>query len=688
MSIYGHKRWTIIARTGLLGVTIGGALGLIEAACLRLPHFALAFPRPHVPFAFWFLAPLLASVAFGLLGLLTGWVIVLVKSRFFAMMLIASVAGLAGAYVALIIRFYPSNRTWFVFLHQVVSPELLVTLVFSCALALLWVTATPSSPLGALVHIPIRPWSLAAAVLATCLAVAVGISYLFSGSMASTVHAGGRSKSPNIILIVSDTTRADHLSSYGYFRKTTPNIDGFARRGVLFEDAISASSWTLPAMASIFTGLLPHQHGAGADEPLGNGPKTLPEILRTVGYETAGFSANPHYGISPWGLSRGFDTYTDSTATLGYSVDASRLGHNIIEPLSEQWFHHSRFNEFTAQQLNEQVCDWFAHRSGRPFFLLVHYDDAHDSYEVPSPFDHFYGPISEEAKRLLPEAKYNRAELTIGQRESVIAAYDNALRYIDSQVGELLCFLQQSPDWSNTYIIFTADHGEAFGEHHAYTHGWDLYREVLHVPLVIAGPGVPAGLRITDPASTRQILPTVLEWSGMRHPVLHRRSLSRLWEPRNVPDFPEEPVFSEFLDPATSSSGPQGVVSVTTRDWHIIWHTDHRNQLYRWPSDPQEKLNLFDVRENQEIVQRLEGILLPMMMRSYPPWRDTRYLEALPNSSFSSHGETQNSDWPLPTGRLLPLAPGVVQSVFPPNPETPSRIVEDDMVRSIPYGGP
>src|ERR1019366_10524505 len=100
--------------------------------------------------------------------------------------------------------------------------------------------------------------------------------------------------------------------------------------------------------------------------------------------------------------------------------------------------------------------------------------------------------------------KYGRVELTNSQRQSVITAYDNSLKYIDSQVGELLRSLERSPECSNTYIIITADHGEAFGEHHAYTHGWDLHREVLHVPLVVAGPGIPAGVRITAIANTPQ----------------------------------------------------------------------------------------------------------------------------------------------------------------------------------------
>ena len=182
-----------------------------------------------------------------------------------------------------------------------------------------------------------------------------------------------------------------------------------------------------------------------------------------------------------------------ATTTLGYSLDATRFGHDFIKPLTEAWFHRSRFNQFNAHQLNEQIYHWFDHRSDRPFFLFVQYNDAHDPYEVPSPYNHLYGQISRETKFRLVAAKLNRFDFSADQRKSLAAAYDNALTYTDSQMGELLQFLERSPQWSNTYVIITADHGEAFGEHHTYTHGWDLYREVVHVPLIVVGPGVPAG---------------------------------------------------------------------------------------------------------------------------------------------------------------------------------------------------
>jgi arylsulfatase A-like enzyme len=672
-------RSNIIGRVGLFGASAGLFLGLFEAACLRVTELPLPLLRPHVPPSFWFFAPLLTSVAFGLICLLAGVLAALSKSRLVGMLSIAGVAGLAGDYFWLVFKFYPSGRIWFNFLRQIITPNLVFALVFAFTLAAFWITRKSRSPLGGFVEIPKRPWSRVVLGSMAMLAVALGISNLPSHQIDSTTYATSKSPAPNIVLIVLDTARADHLSSYGYFRKTTPNIDYLAQRGVLFENAISASNWTLPSMASVFTGLAPHQHGAGADTALGNGPRTLAEIVGLAGYETAGFNANPSYGTSPWGLARGFETYVDSTSTLGYSLDASRIGHDFIEPYSEEWFQRSRFNQFTARQLNEQVYHWFAHRSDRPFLLFLNYNDAHDPYEVPSPFDRRFGRLSPQAKDRLQRAKYGRYEFSSDERESVISGYDNALNYIDSQVGELLQFLERSPEWSNTYVIITADHGEAFGEHHTYTHGWDLHREVLHVPLVIAGPGIPAGVRVSHIARTRQIMPTALEWAGVNITKLHRFSLVHMWHSDYVPMRPEEPALSEVID-ATPPPAPQGMISITTREWQLISCTDeHRDQLYHWPTDPLEEQDVSGLPENEAIVEHLKATILSMVEKSHLPWRDPRYLRSLSGHNFS----------PDPTVRS-PLQPILVSPLLPPPENSHSSVQEADkeLLRSLPYGEP
>ena len=259
------NRRTIIGRVGLLGASAGIVLGLIEAGCLRLTDLPLPLMKPHVPPSFWFFAPLLTSVAFGLLGLLAGFLAALPRSRFLGMVIIAGFAGLTGAYLALVLRFSQSEAVG-------ISRSSISSRPPSCSQWFspgLWPLCGPPGSLT--LHWAFWPMcrsdfgrGVVFASMAT-LAVAVGISHLPDHLTALPLTPRAKPQSPNIVLIVWDTARADHFSSYGYFRNTTPNVDQFAKRGVLFENAISASSWTLPSMASVFTSLLPHQHGAGTE---------------------------------------------------------------------------------------------------------------------------------------------------------------------------------------------------------------------------------------------------------------------------------------------------------------------------------------------------------------------------------------------------------------------------------------
>ena len=666
---------------------------------MRLTDLPLLMP--HVAPSFWFFAPLLTSVAFGLLGLLAGFIATLPKSRFLGMVIIAGFVGLAGAYLAMVLQFSQSGSIWYPALKHFITRPIVFSMVFAWALAALWATRKPDSPLGFLADAPQRLWSGAVLGAMATLAVAVAVSHLPDHLTGSTVHARGRPQSPNIVLIVWDTARADHFSSYGYFRNTTPNIDQFAKRGVLFENAISASSWTLPSTFSIFTGLLPHQHGAGTNRA--SEPRTLAEILRSGGYETAGFNANPYIGIIPSGVGRGFETYIDSTRSMGYSLAATRIGNEFIKPFSEEWFQRSRFNQFTAHQLNEEVYRWFDHRSDRPFFLFLNYNDSHDPYEVPSPYDHLYGHPSKNAKHLLLTAKLSRVSLSPGEREGVIAAYDNSLNYVDSQMGELLSFLERSPEWSNTYVIITSDHGEGFGEHHTYSHGWNLYRELIHVPLIVAGPGIPAGVRDTNTVRTRQIFATVLEWAGVKQAVVRLTSLTPLWAPGYSPTNPEEPTLSELVVMWTEPWGmgksdntplyptPHGFISITTREWQLIYRPGHgHNELYHWLTDPLEQQNLADLPENQALVKHLRASMLSIVERSYRPWRETSYLDGLSGPDFSPDLEATKPNPSSLGGPLLSLGAGAAQSLFAPNPGAPEsndKYPDDELLKSLPYYG-
>ncbi len=688
MTTVPPTKQTVIGRVGLLGATAGIIIGLIEAAGMRLTDLPIL--KPHVPASFWFFAPLLASICLGSLGVFAGFLSTLPKSRLLGMAFVASVAGMAGGYLAMLLRFSQAGVGWYLALRNFLSPPLMFAVAFGWTLAALWATRRDGSPLGFLEDLRPGPWARGVLGAMAALAVVVGACHLPDPLNLSTAHATARRpQSPNIVLILWDTARADHFSSYGYSRDTTPNFDQFARRGVLFENAISASSWTLPSTLSMFTSLLPHQHGSGTDRA--GEPRTLAEILSAGGYETAGFNANPFYGIVPWGLGRGFATYTDSTGTMGYSLDAMRLGREFVEPVSEQLFQRSRFNQFTAHQLNQEVYRWFDHRSERPFFLFLNYNDAHDPYEAPPPYDHTYGHDSRDAKHLLLTARLNRVDLPVADRDGIIDSYDNCLHYIDSQVGELLSFLQSSPEWANTYVIITADHGEGFGEHGTYSHGSSLYRELLHVPLIVVGPEVPKGLRVADTATTRRIFSTVLEFAGVKGAVLHHSSLSRLWVPGYAPNNPDEPTVSELFD-SSPTLAPHGLITISTREWQLVHKSGvNRNELYHWTTDPAEQHNVADLPENLAEIQHLEGEMISIVVRSRRPWRDTSYLLALAGPDFSPDMEALKSDPRLPDGSLLPTGAGAAQALFAPNIGTPKSNTKDpekELLKTLPYDEP
>ncbi|MBZ5545544.1 MAG: sulfatase-like hydrolase/transferase [Acidobacteriia bacterium] len=219
----------------------------------------------------------------------------------------------------------------------------------------------------------------------------------------STSHAAqpGLSERPNIVLITLDTVRADHLSTYGYHRRTSPNLDRLARQGVVFENAIAPTSWTLASHATIFTGLLPHQHGANESAPLAPGLKTLAAILGSRGYQTAGFSANISYGYAGWGMSDGFGLYDDDGSSLRHNLAKTTAGRHLIAPAYQRLIHYDDFDRRNAAELNRDVARWFNHRSGSPYFLFVNYYDAHMSYLPPPPFAHRFGkPLKDVVREM------------------------------------------------------------------------------------------------------------------------------------------------------------------------------------------------------------------------------------------------------------------------------------------------
>jgi arylsulfatase A-like enzyme len=285
---------------------------------------------------------------------------------------------------------------------------------------------------------------------------------------------------PNVLLIVVDTLRSDHLGSYGYQRQTSPLFDRLADESVLFEQAISSSSWTLPATASILTGLYPTQHGVADGRPLALELETLAERAQAAGMTTFGVSANPIVGKA-----EGFDQ-----------------GH-------EQWVHLPWGRGSAVQDLVHQLL---AENAPYRWFGYVHFIDPHDPYEAPEPFaSHF---DSGGSNRLADKAAFAAAvdAVNFGKGEADVdesdltylrAAYDGEILYWDTQLGRLLTALDGLGLRDETVVIVTSDHGEEFLEHGRLKHGPHLYEESIRVPLLVHAPGRLPPERVRAPVETR-----------------------------------------------------------------------------------------------------------------------------------------------------------------------------------------
>ena len=536
---------------------------------------------------------------------------------------------------------------------------------------------------------PSAPWPLGTmakslGAIVAALSLALGWSALGGTILQSAKSRGGSAPGkPNIVLIVLDTVRADHLSSYGYSRPTTPHLDRLAQHGVLFENAVAPSPWTHPSHASIFTGLLPHQHGANLYTPLGKQPRTLAEILQSRGYETASFFAND-FGASPWGLVQGFEILGDNRKYLPHNLwptIAARVGCANMNP-PDLCFRRR------ATHVNRDVAEWLRRRSNRPFFLFINYFDVHDPYLQPSPYGERFGRIQADVVRRVSfgDGLPLDPPLTAAEQASLVAGYDNGLAYLDDKVGALIDLLAQSPEWENTYLIVTSDHGEAFGLHDFYLHSRTLYyREALHVPLIVTGPGVPAGLRVSSIAPLRQLFATILDLALTDHLPFRSSSLRRFWTPGHQVDPLTDHAVSELV-PFLPNFRPV-MMSIMTGQWHYIRKSDNSRELYDWKSDPEENVDLANSPERAQTMKELERQLDDLIGRSAKPWREPEYLLALdgPGSSFSSRA--LHMPGPESPAWKNPPPIGSSQVFFTADPESPQQpvIPDEELLRSLPY---
>jgi arylsulfatase A-like enzyme/Flp pilus assembly protein TadD len=371
---------------------------------------------------------------------------------------------------------------------------------------------------------------------------------------------GGPQRRPNLVLITIDTLRPDRLGCYGYSKNETPNLDKLARRGALFENAISQAPLTPPSHASIFTGTYPPVHkvrdtGGFILQPENT---TLAEILQQQGWRTAAFIGSSVLKKS-FGFAQGFTLYDDDMP----KPDASGMA--------------SEYPERRAGQVIDRAIGWLGSQATNPYFLWVHLFDPHTPYDPPPEFrDRYKG-----------------------------APYDGEVAYVDHELGRLLeTIAKRAPE--NTLVAVLSDHGESLSNHGEFTHGVFLYDSTLRIVFLLAGPGVPENLRLKQQARAIDVAPTLLALLGLKSQEgMQGSSLAPALGGKEVSsDFSySETLFSKM------NMGWSELRAIRTNRWKYI--RAPKPELYDLVADPGESSNVIENHpaEVQDLDAKLKTII-------------------------------------------------------------------------------
>ncbi|MEL6347263.1 MAG: sulfatase [Myxococcota bacterium] len=304
----------------------------------------------------------------------------------------------------------------------------------------------------------------------------------------------GDADTPDIVFVSIDTLRADHLSSYGYARQTSPFLDQLAADGVRYAHARSASPWTLPAHTTMFTGQLPATHRVVDDNlALSTDVPVLPTLLQQAGYKTAGL-VSTLYVSRKFGFERGFDYFND----FGINTEKENL-----------------HGDLKASDVVDDALRWWSKQDqGEPVFLFLHFYDVHYTYDPPAPYDAMFDrPPQKGDQRYKNYFYFKRNPLDEAQMTHQIAQYDEAIRYVDDQLKRIADASEKAG--RQIRWVVTSDHGEEFGERGSWGHAHTLYTEQLHVPLIVSGPGIPADTVLEKPVGNHDFAPTIASWAGV-----------------------------------------------------------------------------------------------------------------------------------------------------------------------------
>jgi choline-sulfatase len=364
----------------------------------------------------------------------------------------------------------------------------------------------------------------------------------------------------NVVLITIDTLRPDHLGAYGYRRPTSPRIDALAARGALFERAYTFWPKTRGSFVMMMTGRRPSVNGYSKTHPiLVDFNPTLASVLKGAGYDTTALVDNPNVAAR-YGYAKGFDRYRETWEEKALETAMART------------------RAITA----EAVAFLRDRRSEAPFLLWLHYVNPHAPYTPPPPHDTAFMDAQARSSRRLPvvpgfHGGIPRQWAVAGQDRLgyYIAQYDGEIAAVDQEVGQVIDALGSAGLTARTVVALTSDHGESLGEHDYYfDHGEDVFEPSMAVPLVLAIPGAPAGVRSRALASTLDLLPTLLDVLKVSYP----------------PDLAGASLLAEARGQASGAA--RRLFGQNERNLTATW--DERYRLVATPNDTGAKLSLYD----------------------------------------------------------------------------------------------
>jgi arylsulfatase A-like enzyme len=398
---------------------------------------------------------------------------------------------------------------------------------------------------------------------------------------------------PNVIVIVIDATRADHLPMYGYSRQTAPNLTAFARGGTTFTRAYTQGTSTRPSIATLFSSMYPAVHQVNYERDfLSDSFTLLPEALRDAGYATFAVSSNAN--VSPtFGYAQGFGEFrvwkTESALRLTL---LGRIAEDILGPTLLARLLGERADIVpTADVITDITRDWVTRHSQRPFFLYVHYIDPHYPYRALAPWDKAFDHQKDPPRRaggvdpigMAPAERRAWTARTLDQ-------YDGEILFADHHVGRLLTELQARGALDNTLVIGTADHGEEFYDHGDVGHGRTAYEEVLRVPLLMRWPGhVPAGATYDGLIGHIDMMPTILGLVGIDIPT-RLQGMNLAPQIAKGAAVPERRLFSQVVNDASRLEAAHGDRYKLIR--HVRGPQQGTEEVYDRAHDPSERANL------------------------------------------------------------------------------------------------